>query len=98
MAQVAPFSSDLPEHFFLEFVAGRGGNVTTSFPACWLLLLGPIRSTLVMVENEPVVADCGGPELRELSGLTFSLNGFGGSGFARYAGVATGRSICSETP
>lgn len=67
---MAPFSSDFPEHFFREFVpCGRGGNEDEgcSIDFCWLFL------SALMVEKDTVVADCGGPELNELSGLIFSL-------------------------
>lgn len=93
---MAPFSSDLPEHFLRELLPwGRGGNEeegcwSTDFAFCWLL----------MVENETVVADCGGPELKELSGLCFSLEalssfrkGFGGRAGRNVAAI--GRNTCS---
>lgn len=51
-----------------------------------------------MVEKETVVADCGGPELNELSGLIFSLELPSSflketSGGAARNGVASGRSM-----
>lgn len=99
IAHVAPFSSDLPEHLFLEFDAwGRGGNgegCSSDLPVCWLIL-----STL-MLEKDTVVADSGGPEFNELlPGLgpllltsCLLLKRFGGS-TGRYA-EASGRNICS---
>ena len=83
-AHVPPFASAFPEHFFLEPGArgASGGSDDCSAFSFWML------PSMLTAENDLVVLDSSGPELRELSRLWLDrstipptsclLNGFGG--------------------